>query len=60
MKEHNVSILIDDKPANYLDAIENGIFCYLMDAPHNKNYKTKYRVYDLDINKITKLWRQLQ
>ena len=52
MKEHNVSILIDDKPANYLDAIENGIFCYLMDAPHNRYMKNigHRRIYDLNLN----------
>lgn len=51
LKEHNVSILIDDKFANYKDAIDNGIFCYLMDAPHNKYYNVGHRrVYNLDLN----------
>ena len=51
MKEHNVSILIDDKFANYKDAIDNGIFCYLMDAPHNKYYSVGHRrIYDLNLN----------
>ena len=51
MKKHNVSILIDDKPANYLDAIQNGIFCYLMDAPHNRYLKNigHRRIYDLNL-----------
>jgi len=51
MKEHNVSILIDDKFANYKDATDNGIFCYLMDAPHNKHYKGlgHRRIYDLNL-----------
>lgn len=51
LKKHNVSILIDDKFANYKDAIDNGIFCYLMDAPHNKYYNVGHRrVYNLDLN----------
>lgn len=51
MKEHNVSILVDDKFSNYKDAIDNGIFCYLMDAPHNKYYNVGHRrIYDLDLN----------
>ena len=51
LKEHNVSILIDDKVANYLDATNNGIFCYLMDAPHNKYLKniSHRRIYDLNL-----------
>ena len=51
MKEHNVSILIDDKFANYKDAIDNGVFCYLMDAPHNKYYNVGHRrIYDLNLS----------
>ena len=50
LKEHKVSILIDDKWANYKDAIDAGIFCYLMDAPHNKYYNVGHRrVYDLNL-----------
>ena len=51
LKEHNVSILIDDKVANYLDATNNGIFCYLMDAPHNQYLKNigHRRIYDLNL-----------
>lgn len=51
MKEHNVSILIDDKFANYKDATDNGIFCYLMDAGHNKYYNVGHRrIYDLNLH----------
>ncbi len=51
MKEHKVSILIDDKFANYKDATDNGIFCYLMDAPHNKYYNVGHRrIYDLNLS----------
>ncbi len=51
LKEHNVTIMIDDKFANYKDATENGIFCYLMDAPHNKYYNVGHRrIFDLNLN----------
>lgn len=51
LKEHNVSILVDDKFANYRDATDNGIFCYLMDAPHNKYYSVGHRrIYDLNLH----------
>ena len=52
LKEHKVDILIDDKPANYLEATEAGIFCYLMDAPHNQYLKNigHRRIYDLNLN----------
>lgn len=51
LKEHGVSILVDDKIANYLDATNNGIFCYLMDAPHNRYLKNigHRRIYDLNL-----------
>ena len=51
LKKHNVSILIDDKFSNYKDATENGVFCYLMDAPHNKYYSVGHRrIYDLNLS----------
>lgn len=39
------------KVANYLDATSNGIFCYLMDAPHNRYLKNigHRRIYDLNL-----------
>lgn len=50
LKKHNVSILIDDKMENYKDATDAGIFCYLMDAPHNKYYNVGHRrIYDLNL-----------
>jgi len=52
LKEHGVDILIDDKPMNYLEATEAGIFCYLMDAPHNRYLKNigHRRIYNLNLN----------
>lgn len=51
MKKHHVNVLIDDKPANYKDASNNGVFCYLMDAPHNRWFKVPEhrRIYNLDL-----------
>ena len=52
LKEHKVNILIDDKVANYKEATEAGIFCYLMDAPHNRYLKNvgHRRIYNLNLN----------
>ena len=51
LKEHNVSVFIDDKIANYKEATDSGIFCYLMDAPHNKYYNVGHRrIFDLNLN----------
>jgi len=51
LKAHKVDILIDDKWANYKDATDAGVFCYLMDAPHNKYYNVGHkRIYDLNLN----------
>ena len=35
LKEHNIDIHVDDKIQNYRDAVREGIFCYLVTAPHN-------------------------
>ena len=52
LKEHKVNILIDDKPANYKEATNAGIFCYLMDAEHNRwfNIPEHRRIYNLNLN----------
>lgn len=51
LKKHNVSIHIDDKWTNYKEATEAGVFCYLMDAPHNRHYNVGHRrIYNLDLD----------
>lgn len=50
LKELNVNILFDDKFDNYKEATNNGIFCYLVDAPHNRHYNVGHRrIYNLNI-----------
>lgn len=60
LKQFGCDIFIDDKYETFKECHDNGIFCLLMDAPHNKRYKTKYRIYDLDIKNIINLWQQLR
>jgi len=51
LKELNADCLIDDKPENYREALEAGIFCYLMDAPHNQFVEAGHRrIYDLNLS----------
>lgn len=51
LKKHKVDVLIDDKHENYKEATQAGIFCYLMDAPHNRHYNVGHRrIYDLNLN----------
>ena len=51
LKKLGVDIMIDDKYATFKECKENGIFCYLMDAPHNKHYNVgHHRIYDLNLN----------
>lgn len=51
LKKNNIDIHIDDKVDNYKDCIDNGIFCYLMDAPHNRYLQVGHRrIYNLDLN----------
>lgn len=50
LKELKADILIDDKIENYREATEAGIFCYLMDAPHNRFMNVGHRrIYDLNL-----------
>jgi hypothetical protein len=62
LKEFKCDIFIDDKPETFNECNENGIFCLLMDAPHNQCTKTKYRIYDLKLETIKekyKLWKSM-
>ena len=59
LKELKADIFIDDKPETFEDCHKAGIFCLLMDAPHNQFINTQYRIYDLDINNIMRLWQKL-
>lgn len=56
LKSLGCEVFVDDKYQTFKECRKNGIFCLLMDAPHNQKYKTKYRIYDLDINKISQMY----
>jgi len=58
LKELKCDIFIDDKAETFLECHENGIFCLLMDAPHNQEINTPYRIYDLNIKTIMRLWKK--
>jgi hypothetical protein len=60
LKELNCDIFVDDKYATFKECNKAGIFCLLMDAPHNQHIKTPYRIYTLDIDNILYLWRKLR
>ena len=60
LKSLNCDIFVDDKYATFKECHENGIFCLLMDAPHNQHINTPYRIYTLDIENILLLWRKLR
>ena len=51
LKELRADVMIDDKPENYREALEAGIFCYLMDAPHNQFVEAGHRrIYNLNLS----------
>lgn len=60
LKKLECDIFIDDKVLTFRECNKNGIFCLLMDAPHNQQIKTKYRIYDLDINNIIQKYDSLR
>ena len=50
LKKIGCDILIDDKYANFQEVTKAGMFCYLMDAAHNKHYNVGHRrIFDLNI-----------
>ena len=49
LKSLNCDLFIDDKYETFKECHKNGIFCLLMDAPHNQHIVTPYRIYTLDI-----------
>ena len=58
LNPHALGLVFDDKYATFKDCHKNNIFCLLMDAPHNQKYKTKYRIYTLDINIILEKYNE--
>ena len=50
LKNLIVDIFIDDKFETFKECLNSGIFCYLMDAPHNKHYNVgHHRIMDLNL-----------
>lgn len=60
LKRLGCDLFIDDKVSTFRELNKNGIFCLLMDAPHNQNVKTKYRINNLDIDNIMNMYINLK
>lgn len=60
LKQLKCDIFIDDKVSTFKELNKNGIFCLLMDAPHNQKTKTDKRIYDLDIDNIMRMYENLR
>lgn len=43
LKASGVDIFVDDRYENYQELNQNGICCFLWDAPHNQRYNVGYR-----------------
>jgi hypothetical protein len=43
LKDEGIDIFVDDRYENFLELNQNGICCYLLDAPHNQRYNVGYR-----------------
>lgn len=59
LKMLGADLMIDDKVETFEELNKNGVPCLLMDAYHNKEYNTPYRVYSLDINEIKLVYNKL-
>ena len=54
IKKLKIDIMVDDKYETFRELNSNGVFCYLMNAPHNSGYDVGHRrIYDL--KKISEL-----
>lgn len=42
-KENNIDIFVDDSYDNFIELNDNGICCFLWDAPHNQRYNVGYK-----------------
>jgi len=60
LKSLKCDLFIDDKVKTFKELNKAGIFCLLMDAPHNQHIKTPFRIYTLNIDNILYLWRKLR
>ena len=49
-----VDVFIDDSVSNFKQLNESGVFCLLIDAPHNQHISTPFRIYDLNYETILK------
>lgn len=50
LKKLGIQIFIDDKYETYKECLNSGIFCYLMDAPHNRHYNVgHHRITNLNL-----------
>lgn len=50
LKNHNIEVFIDDKFQNFVECTNAGIFTYLMDCEHNKQYEVGHRrIFDLNL-----------
>jgi hypothetical protein len=48
--KNHIDVLVDDKIANFQEAMRAGVFCYLMNAPHNEWFDAKNRrIYNLEL-----------
>lgn len=52
LRQLNCDIFVDDKVETYIECAKNGIFCLLMDAEHNQEADTEFRIYDLNYQTI--------
>lgn len=53
-----VDVFIDDSVFNFKTLNESGVPCLLIDAPHNHNCDTPYRIYDLKYETILKSYNE--
>lgn len=42
-KRSGIDIFVDDRYENFVELNQNGICCFLFDAPHNQRYNVGYK-----------------
>lgn len=58
MIKGKVDVFIDDSVSNFNKMNRSGVFCLLIDAPHNQHCQTDLRIFDLNYETILNKYNQ--
>lgn len=60
MIKGKTDVFIDDSVSNFQKMNKSGVFCLLIDAPHNKHIETNLRIFDLQYETILNKYNEFR